>query len=186
MTFHPAAFRVGEFVRLASAETIRLLQTWYSDNNILYCEPSMDQYADRLVRVVQNAWPIPGVAYRLEEIISEERRIVPVPGIWSEEAIVCQGFKSAPELLVGMEQYCQRASEIYSATSDTVEGAGLVYIHDMDGRLVFCFRDRYAKFAADDVNRISRLRCRISFEQYFGFDGHYPERTDCETELTNI
>ncbi|MCU0718268.1 MAG: hypothetical protein MUC83_01075 [Pirellula sp.] len=182
MTFHPAAFRVGEFVKLASAETIRLLQIWYSDNEILYCEPSMDQYADRRVRVVQNAWPIPGVAYRLEEIISEERRITPIPGIWTEGAIVCPGFKVDPKLLVGIEQYCQRASEIYTATADNVDGAGLVYIHDGDRRLVFCFRDQYAKFAADDVNRIARLRCRIAFEQYFGFDGHYPERLDCVTE----
>lgn len=137
MTFHPAAFRVGEFVKLASAETIRLLQTWYSDNEILYCEPSMDQYADRLVRVVQNAWPMLGVAYRLEEIISEERRIAPIPGIWSEGAIECQGFKVDSELLVGMEQYCQRASEIYTATADNVDGAGQVYIHDGDRVISF-------------------------------------------------
>jgi hypothetical protein len=176
MTFHPAAFRVGAFVKLASAETIRLLQTWHADNKMLYCEPSMDQYADKLVRVVQNAWPMHGVAYRLEEIISEERRIALIPGIWSEEAIVDHGLKVAPEASAGMEQYCQLASEVYTATAENDEGVGLVSIHDGDRRLVFCFRDKYAKYAADAVNRIARLRSRIAFEQYFGFDGHYPDR----------
>ena len=173
MTFHPAAFRVDEFAKLASAETIRMLQTRYAENAWLYCEPSMDQYADKLVRVVQNAWPIPGVAYRLEEVLLKEQRRAIIPGIWSEEAIVDGGISTEPEC----EPYGQLASEVYTASADNEDGVGLVSIYDRDRRLVSCFRNNYAKDAADSVNRIARLRCRIAFEQYFGFDGHYPNQS---------
>jgi hypothetical protein len=172
MTFHPAAFRVHKYAKLASAETIRMLQAQYAENELLYCEPAMDQHAGKLVRVVQNAWPIPGVAYRLEEVLLEEKRRTLIPGIWSEEAIV----DHALSIDIESEPFGQLAADLYTATADNEEGVGMVSIHDHAGRLVCGFRNNDAKFAADAVNQIARLRCRIGFEMYFGFDGHYPDR----------
>ena len=169
MTLHPAAFRVGEYAKLESADTIARLQEAHAADEFLYCAPEMHRHAGKLVMVVQNSWPIPGVAYRLEEVLLKERQRASILGIWSEAAIADHCISTG----INIEPSGQLASEIYNATADTEDGPGMVSIHDREGRLFCAFRDNDARYSAKSINHISTLRCRGAFEQYFGFDGRY-------------
>lgn len=170
MTFHPAAFLVGEYALIESAETVRMLVDCYADHSMFFCEPNMDQHAGKLVRIAQNECPLPGVVYILEEVRLKEKDRLRIPGVWSEEALIDCGICLDSE---NAEPFGARASDIYIATSACVEGTGLVLVHDRDNRLFCSFRVNYAKHVAVSINRIAKLRCRMAFEKYFGFDGDY-------------
>lgn len=176
MTLHPAAFRESEYAKLASEDKIRSLQKKFADNWILFAEVDMHQHAGKFVRILQNAFPISGVAYVLEEVLIKERTRNLLPGVWTEEAIFDHNISENHR----EEPWGQLANQIYVSSTKSLMGPGLVNIHDKDKRLVCCFRDDNAFETSAAVNRIAALRCRGSFEQYFGFDGDYqrgPEAT---------
>ena len=168
MPLHSAAFKVGEYVRLQTAGRISQLQEKFVSHDALYCEPAMERHAGKLVVVVQNEWPIPGVAYRLEEVLDDGKQRGSILGIWCEDAIIDPGLLSECK----DEPRLQLASEVYFARSS---GSHMVEICDLNSRLFCSFRDDFAANAAEAVNGIAKRRCRGSFERFFQFDGDYSD-----------
>jgi hypothetical protein len=160
MSFHPAAFRIGEYARIADGATLKRLQTEFP--NFCLNDLNLAQYEGERVRIRNNQGLIGGsVVYQFEVI----------PGFWIEQAIIdlCmdQDTKST-------ELIYTPANETYFATPDVPDGPGLVYVRDVEQQLFFCFRDNDAVNAANAVNKIAELRVKRNFESFFGFDGVYP------------
>ena len=160
MSLHPAAFRIGEYARIADGDTLKRLQTEFPSFGAT--DLNIAQYKGERVRIRNNQGLIGGsVVYQFEII----------PGFWIEQAIIDLCMDPDTE---STELIYTPANETYFAAPDVPHGAGMVYIRDFDQQLFFCFRDNDAVDAANSVNKIAKLRVRRNFESFFGFDGLYP------------
>lgn len=155
-----AAFRAGESVRLADAETLQKLQGKFGWHDLTPKE--MASHAGVQTRIRATSCYHGGtILYEFDEL----------PGYWLEPAIVDLCFD--PEFRESHPIY-RPADETYIAAADVVSGPGFVSICDHTGRM---FRRSYHHRAAEtaaNINEVARIRARASFENHYGFDGIYP------------
>ena len=155
-----AAFRAGEYVRLADAETLQKLQDEFGWHDMT--PEDMASHAGAQARIRATSCYHGGtILYEFDEI----------PGYWLEPAIVDLCFD--PTIRDSHSIY-RSAHETYIAAADVASGGGFVSIYDHAGNL---FRRSYhlrAAETASQINEVACLRVRVSFEIHYGFDGIYP------------
>jgi hypothetical protein len=146
------AFRVGENVQLADVATLEDLQTKFADRIIIV--PNMAQYAGRRVQIrCANA--------------TDGYQFVEITGRWMEDAIVDPCLQS--EIQPTDPFSFAPASETYVASPDSHHRPGFVSVHDLSGNLYLRFRSFHPACDALTLNRIAKIRCKLSFEINLGF-----------------
>ena len=152
MSIFCQAFRIDENVQLADVATLEDLQTKFADRLIIV--PNMAQYAGRRVQII-SAHATDGYQF------------VEIAGRWMEDAIVDPCL--IPEIQITDPLGFAQASETYISSPDSHDRPGYVSVHDLSGNLYLRFRSLHPACDAHSLNRIAKIRCKISFEINLGF-----------------
>jgi hypothetical protein len=166
-----SAFRAGEYVRLAGAETLRELQAKFGWFDLT--PKDMEVHAQQRVRIRAVSYFHGGTTlYELESLPAETKpgESKEIAGFWLEEALVDLCFD---EDCRDSHAIYRPAHETYTVAASVASGAGMVHISDKEGR-VFCSLHRTdAISGARQIDEVAKLRARANFEGRYDFDGIY-------------
>jgi hypothetical protein len=157
MPDYHSAFSAGEYVRIASVETLRQFQQSWKWHHPL--QDVQLSYAGKDVRVANVSYYHGGTP--LYELVA-------VPGTWHEPCLVDVTLGEQADS--GMV-----AANHYSVTSEKRHGLACVVVRDPEKReLLIAFRLN-ADSVAEAMRAVAQLRSRRMFEHRYGFDGMYKE-----------
>ena len=159
MDNYHSAFLPGEHARLQSRSLLIKLNQKHNGtpeqlglHNVI--TPDMAEHAGKRVLITGRSYYHMGwVLYELDGLT----------GYWPEAALIDQ------QMLDDDDPNFQPANLTYVAVKS--DDGGFVDIRSSDGRRFCSFRRYDADQSVDDVNRVAKLRTRVSFALRYGFDG---------------
>jgi hypothetical protein len=159
MQNYHSAFLPGEFARLQSKPALEQLQKKHSgDPSELglhtVVPPNMADFSDQRVLITGRSYYHFGwVLYELDGL----------PGFWPEAALMDQ------QMCENDDPHNQPANLTYVAVKS--EDGQFVDICTHDGRRFCSFRKHDTDASVEDINRVAKLRTRVSFAFRYEFDG---------------
>ena len=159
MENYHSAFLPGEYARIQAVSVLEQLQRKHSGEPTqlglhTVMPHSMAEFAGQRVLIIKRSYYHFGwVLYELKDLA----------GQWPEAALIDQ------EMCEDDQPYNQPACLTYIAVKS--DDGEFVDINSRDGRRFCSIRRRDPDATVDDINRVAKLRTRVSFSFRYEFDG---------------
>ncbi|MBK1791701.1 hypothetical protein [Persicirhabdus sediminis] len=163
MQNYHSAFLASEIIQLKDVASLQAIRHRYTSHSPLSLDTimteNMSKYAGMRLQISALSFYHMGfVLYELQEIGGDI-----INGLWPEDALQDQELARA-----GEHEFFQLAENRYVAQASS--DGELAEIRDRAGRLCCALRMRDVASGIENIERVARLRCSISFARRYNFE----------------